>query len=240
MPDNYILQSSLKHKVKRIIYARLDDRFRHHEASQYEAHGRVEFCTIAPSRGWNILSRPYSPLDARGSRSSPRLREAREVTTPLEHHSKPRHPNSKRVTRPRRRILTEWLVTVAGEAGLSPLDYLCFRFERDGASVKKLASEARTWIAANRLDDLQKLVPDFPGAPGVGAFPSNLFFEQFVLRILFGAVGTPDRDRLDTARQVSHAINAARMPEKMAAARANRRKDTPAVSALLSTFYVPN
>ena len=96
---------------------------------------------------------------------------------------------------------------MAAKAGFeSAHAYLVQRFETDAPSVNKLAKEFRAWLKENRPEDA---LPQSEGGYGVD-FPSKWFLEQFVLRQIWGHIGEPERDRMEAARKVSHAINAER------------------------------
>ena len=74
-----------------------------------------------------------------------------------------------------------------------------------------LASECREWIARNR--------------PGKAAetFPGRSYMDRYTLRIMHSELGSPDREAIEAAKEVSRALSAARTGARLTAARAAAR-----------------
>lgn len=136
--------------------------------------------------------------------------------------AKPKSPPRRK----HRRLVHDWLLARAVETigdGATPCAYLCARLNA-GATTRDLALEGRAWVAANRSGKASE------------TFPGRFYIDRYALRALHGELGTPDRNAIEAAQKVSHAISASRTGARLtagrAAARARRLAQNPLTTPL--------
>jgi hypothetical protein len=136
--------------------------------------------------------------------------QPRPVPPSIEPESdKPKSPPRRK----HRRLVYDWLLARAVETiggGATPCAYLCARLNA-GATTRDLAQEGQKWVAANR-----------PGKASE-TFPGRFYIDRYALRAMHGEAGTPDRNAIEAAQKVSHAISASRIGSRLTAARAAAR-----------------